>query len=425
MTNEWDPTEDSPDDRRIVRSIGELTRELRATVEDAFTDVWVEGELTNFKRAASGHCYFTLKDEDGQMRCVMWRTNTRRVFFEPRDGMLVQIRAYASLYEPRGELQLVAREMLLAGEGALQQQFELLKRKLEAEGLFEIERKQPLPAYPERIGVITSGTGAALHDILSILQRRFPQVEVFVCPVRVQGMGAAEQIADAIEAFDAVPEDAPFRVDVVIAGRGGGAVEDLWAFNEEVVARAIDACGIPVISAVGHEVDYTISDFVADVRAATPSMAAELAVPDRREVYAHILGLHEVAQQRVSQHIADQRQRVVRWTQSYAFNRPQQRLQRFQQQVDDLQSRLGRGVQHHVNAQHHQLNAMAHYLALLGPNRPLAQGYIRAEHEGQPIRSVHHALPGTRVTLVFQDGTRTAFIESTSRADEPSTENNV
>ncbi|MEM6646630.1 MAG: exodeoxyribonuclease VII large subunit, partial [Bacteroidota bacterium] len=314
MTNEWNRTQDSPDDRRIVRSVGELTRALRATVEEAFTDVWVEGELTNFKRASSGHCYFTIKDADGQMRCVMWRTTTRRVFFEPRDGMLVQIRAYASLYEPRGELQLVARAMVLAGEGALQQQFEALKRKLDAEGLFDAERKQPLPAYPERIGVITSGTGAALHDILSILQRRFPHVEVFVCPVRVQGMGAAEQIADAIEAFDAVPRDAPFRVDLLIAGRGGGAAEDLWAFNEEAVARAVAACAIPVISAVGHEVDYSISDFVADVRAATPSMAAELAVPDRREVMANVLGLREVARQSVAQHIAEQQQQLQRWT---------------------------------------------------------------------------------------------------------------
>ncbi|MEM1094973.1 MAG: exodeoxyribonuclease VII large subunit [Bacteroidota bacterium] len=425
MTNEWDPTEDSPDDGRIVRSVGELTRELRATVEEAFTDVWVEGELTNFKRAASGHCYFTLKDADGQMRCVMWRTNTRRVFFEPRDGMLVQIRAYASLYEPRGELQLVARAMVLAGEGALQQRFEALKLKLDAEGLFDAERKQLLPAYPERIGVITSGTGAALHDILSIVQRRFPQVEVFVCPVRVQGMGAAEQIADAIEAFDAVPQDAPFRVDVLITGRGGGAAEDLWAFNEETVARAIAASTIPIISAVGHEVDYSISDFVADVRAATPSMAAELAVPDRREVLAHVMGLREVARQHLMQHLAEQQQQLQRWTTSYSFNRPRQRVLQEQQHLDDLQSRMRRALQHRLQAQRQRIDSTTRHLALLDPQRPLAQGYVRVERDGKPLHSVHEAVPGTRVRLVFNDGVRQASIEAATSVDEQNVTHDV
>lgn len=425
MTNEWNRTQDSPDDRRIVRSVGELTRALRATVEEAFTDVWVEGELTNFKRASSGHCYFTIKDADGQMRCVMWRTTTRRVFFEPRDGMLVQIRAYASLYEPRGELQLVARAMVLAGEGALQQQFEALKRKLDAEGLFDAERKQPLPAYPERIGVITSGTGAALHDILSILQRRFPHVEVFVCPVRVQGMGAAEQIADAIEAFDAVPRDAPFRVDLLIAGRGGGAAEDLWAFNEEAVARAVAACAIPVISAVGHEVDYSISDFVADVRAATPSMAAELAVPDRREVMANVLGLREVARQSVAQHIAEQQQQLQRWTTSYSFNRPRQRVQQAQQHLDEQQSRMRRAVHHRLSAQQQRIDATTQYLALLDPRRPLAQGYVRVERDGHPLRSALDAVPGTRVRMVFSDGERHARIELVPASDEQNVTDDV
>ncbi|HMB89444.1 MAG TPA: exodeoxyribonuclease VII large subunit, partial [Rhodothermales bacterium] len=266
-------------ENRTILSVSDLTRGLREVVETQFDNVWVEGELSNFRQYRSGHCYFTLKDDDAQLRCVMWKHFTQYVFFDPQDGMLVRLHGHASVYETRGELQLVTRSMQLAGEGALQKAFEELKQRLEAEGLFAPGHKQSLPPYPESIGIITSGDGAALHDILSVLSRRFPQVRVLVCPVHVQGMGAAEEIAEAITTFNSLPPGDDFRPDVLIVGRGGGSAEDLWAFNEEVVARAMYDAEIPTISAVGHETDYSISDYVADVRAATPSMAAELVVP--------------------------------------------------------------------------------------------------------------------------------------------------
>ncbi|MFQ5568568.1 MAG: exodeoxyribonuclease VII large subunit [Rhodothermales bacterium] len=398
-------------DNQTIFTVSDLAGSLKEMVETHFDDVWVEGELSNFRQYRSGHAYFTLKDEDAQLRCVMWKGVARYVFFEPQDGMLVRIHGHASVYEPRGELQLVTRSMQLAGEGALQKAFEELKQRLSDEGLFAPEHKRPLPPYPETIGIITSGDGAALHDILSILRRRFPQVRVLVCPVHVQGLGASEEIAEAITTFNALPPGDPFRPDVLIVGRGGGSAEDLWAFNEERVARAIFAARIPVISAVGHETDYSISDFVADVRAATPSMAAELVVPHRRDVATLVRGLYAYLHDRTTELVVNHRQRILALTRSYSFHRPVEQLRREQQRLDALTARLHRSARHTLQRERQRLETTQHRLEILDPRRPLERGYARVEREETPIRNAADLHPGDRVTLHFLDGTRDARIE--------------
>lgn len=400
-----------PATNHTILSVTDLVGGLRQVVEAQFDDVWVEGELSNFRQYRSGHCYFTLKDEDAQLRCVMWRHFTRYVFFEPQDGMLVRVHGQASVYEVRDELQLVTRSMQLAGEGALQKAFEELKQRLEAEGLFASIHKKRLPPYPETIGIVTSGDGAALHDVLSILQRRFPQARVLVCPVHVQGLGAAQEIAEAIDAFNAVPPGDAFRADVLIVGRGGGSAEDLWSFNEEIVARAVFASAIPIVSAVGHETDYSISDFVADVRAATPSMAAELVAPDRGDVEALVRSLYRYLHERASDEIVHARHRIQALTGSYRFHRPVERLRQYQQRLDGLTARLHRAAWQTTQTERQRLDTLQQRLALLDPSRPLARGYARVERGGQPVRHAEMLQPGDALTLYFRDGTRHARVE--------------
>jgi len=269
--------------RRAVLSVSELSARLRGVIEEAFSEVWVEGEISNGRAWNSGHFYFTLKDAGAQMKGVMFRSTLRYLKFKPEDGLHVVARGRISLYEPKGEYQLVCEHMEPVGFGPLQLAFEQLKKKLAAEGLFDEARKRPLPALPRRIGIVTSIDGAALRDIVRVLRRRYPNAHLVIAPTRVQGEGAAADIARAIRLVARVDD-----VDVVIVGRGGGSLEDLWAFNEEAVARAIAACPLPVISAVGHETDFTIADFAADLRAATPSAAAELVVRKKDEFVAHI-----------------------------------------------------------------------------------------------------------------------------------------
>ncbi|HEY3661920.1 MAG TPA: exodeoxyribonuclease VII large subunit, partial [Chthoniobacterales bacterium] len=266
-----------------VLSVAELTRSIRGTLESRFGAVWVQGEISNYKQHPSGHQYFTLKDQRAAISCVIFR-NTLPPFPTPlADGMQVQIYGNVTVFEARGQYQLSVQILQSRGLGLLQARFEALKRKLEAEGLFEQARKRTLPKFPRRIGIVTSSSGAAIQDILNVLQRRAPNVEVLINPVRVQGSGASLEIATAIRELSA-SNDAWKMIDVLVVARGGGSIEDLWEFNEEIVARAIFHSPIPVVSAVGHEVDFTIADFVADLRAPTPSAAAELIVPDVRDL---------------------------------------------------------------------------------------------------------------------------------------------
>ena len=389
-----------------VFRVADLAGGVRTLLERQWSDVIVEGELSNFKAyAQSGHCYFTLKDDEAQLRGVMWRTYAARVFFRPRDGMLVRARGTLSFYPARGEVQLVVREMTLAGEGALRQAFEAMKESLRAEGLFEAARKKPLPRYPERIGIVTSLQGAALQDMLTVLRRRFPAAEVVVCGVAVQGLGAADEIAAALRAFSALPADAPFRPDVLIVGRGGGSAEDLWAFNEEVVARAIHDCTLPVVSAVGHETDYTIADFVADVRAATPSMAAELVVPNAAEVHALLHGYVNALADGVEDRIRAHRLRLDGLLRSRGFAEPRRHASEGRQRLGLLTTRLGHAATlrlAHARAVFLETNA---HLGALDPLRPLRLGYVRVEQGGVLVRSAQALQPGEAI-LHFADGTR-------------------
>ncbi len=356
--------------QRDVYTISRLNREARALLEGRFPLIWIEGEVSNFARPGSGHWYFTLKDAQAQVRCAMFRQNNMRLKFLPQDGMHLLARARVSLYEGRGEFQLIVEHAEPAGEGLLRMQFEQLKRKLAAEGLFEESHKQPLPPHPRTVGVITSPTGAAIRDILSVLRRRAPQLEVIIYPVPVQGAAAAPQIAAMIRTADARQE-----CDVFLLARGGGSLEDLWPFNEEVVARAIHACRTPIVSGVGHEIDFTIADFVADVRAPTPSASAELVSPDRRELLAQLRGLESRIIQLTGALLARQRERMA-WL-SRRLVHPGRRLQELAQRLDDVYARLGSMVQASIHRRHVELARLSARLSALSPAQRLS--YLRGE----------------------------------------------
>ncbi len=312
-----------------------LNRLVRDLLEDALPMVWIEGELSNVARPASGHIYFTLKDAQAQVRCAMFRTAAMRLRFKPADGQHVLIRAKVGLYEARGEFQLVAEHMEPAGEGALQREFEQLKARLGAEGLFDQERKRPLPAFARRIGVITSPTGAAVRDVLSVMSRRFPLADVEVLPVPVQGREAPPAIVAMLRRAAASG-----RYDVLLLTRGGGSLEDLWAFNDEQVARAIHASAVPVVCAVGHEVDFTIADFVADLRAPTPSAAAELLVPDQADIERQLERQRHRMATLVGRRLQAASQRTDHLHARLQSQRPQARLARDGQRLNALRQRL-------------------------------------------------------------------------------------
>lgn len=392
-------------------SVSQIVSRLKATIETDFGNVTVRGELSNFNRARSGHCYFSIKDEDAQLECVMWRRMAARVGFTPEDGMLVEIAGKISIYEDRGKLQLYADRMELAGEGALQKAFEKLKKRLRREGLFDPEKKQPLPPFPETIGLVTSGESAALQDLLTGLRRRFPCVRVQLRPVRVQGNGAGDEIAAAIDAFS----DMSGPPDLLIVGRGGGSAEDLWAFNEEPVARAIHACRVPIVSAVGHETDTSIADLAADERAATPSTGAEVAVPDRREVSERVRALDAALEGEARERLRANRRAVEGLIQSRGFHRPADRLRRLRQRLDDLTARLDRAAPRLVDQKRQQLALLKNRLDALDPEGPLRRGFAFVEKDGWPVRSAGALEDGDAVTLAFSDGEHQAHVEGSDR----------
>src|SRR5215831_17373847 len=324
-----------PFPERTVLTVSEVTERIKIVLEDTFFDLWVEGEISNLRTPSSGHTYLTLKDEQGQLRAILFKMQRRYLRFDPKDGMLVIVRGRISLYEPRGEYQLVIDYMEPKGIGALQIAFEQLKARLAQAGLFDPARKRPLPVLPRCIGIVTSPTGAVIRDMLQILRRRFANLHVCIYPVRVQGDGAAEEIARAIEALNG-----NLGVEVIIVARGGGSLEDLWAFNEESVARAIYQSRMPVISAVGHEIDFTIADFVADVRAPTPSAAAEILAPDilklQDELAAHRVALDRLARQALE----IRRVCLARLAGATCLREPAGLLVERQQQIDHLELRL-------------------------------------------------------------------------------------
>jgi exodeoxyribonuclease VII large subunit len=389
-----------------VVTISELTRQIKQSLETSFPRVWVEGEISNFKHHTSGHLYFTLKDEGAQLSAVMWRSRVASLTFPPEDGMKVIARGSITVYPPRGNYQIDVEQIQPVGIGELQLAFERLKQKLAAEGLFDPVHKKPIPEFPERIGIITSETGAALQDIRSVLSRRHPSVEVILASVRVQGAGAAEEIAEAIEQMNRYG-----GIDVLIVGRGGGSLEDLWAFNEERVARAIYASKIPIVSAVGHEIDFSIADFVADLRAPTPSAAAELVVRDRTELLEDIGNLCYTMRGAIDNQMSSFRDRVASLLTSYSFNRPRDLVREFSQRVDEFDRSLGVSFNHIAQTAHQRYDSLRYQLQALNPHSVLKRGYSIVRKEGRIVSSARLLHRGDEAAIQFHDGTIDVQVE--------------
>jgi len=377
---------------RQVYTVSELTLRLKAALEEAFPAVWVEGEISNLRTPGSGHSYFTLKDEGAQLSAVLFRGRGRRVRFDLEDGMQVLVFGGLDVYAARGQYQLVVEMMEPQGLGALQLAFEQLKRKLEAEGLFDEGRKRPLPAFPRVIGVVTSPTGAAIRDILNIIGRRFGDLRILIAPVRVQGDEAPGEIIQALLNLQTVAE-----LDVVIVGRGGGSIEDLWAFNDEGVARAIVACCVPVISAVGHETDFTIADFVADLRAPTPSGAAELVVREKLAVVEALVDLYARLKQAVTAEIAAYRERVEYLGRRRVLTDPARALRDLHRRLDELQGRLRLGLRSSQRQVTHRLALATGALRSRNPLARIAGGAaLLGQLRGRLIASAAHSVKVSR-----------------------------
>ena len=432
-----------------ILSVAELTRAIRGTLETKFGAVWVQGEVSNYKLHPSGHQYFTLKDQRAQIACVIFRNAMAPLRVPLTDGAQVQVYGNVSVFEARGQYQLSVQIVQTRGAGLLQAKFEALKRKLEAEGLFEAARKRALPKFPARIGIITSPSGAAVRDILNVLRRRAPGVHVLISPVRVQGIGAAAEIATAIRELSEPNESWP-RLDLIVLARGGGSIEDLWEFNEEIVARAIFHCAMPIVSAIGHEVDFTIADFVADLRAPTPSAAAELIVPDFTEVNRRIdelaACLHRClrnflahqqtrlrflseralarelvkrireAQQQIDftrenlrrsaqQRLGDARTRFANFANLIKSRNPQREVIALRKGFADLQKRFGTLAPRSLDQARQRFSRLEGILAALGPEATLRRGYsITTDSAGKVIRTVKLVRPKMKIRTRVSDG---------------------
>ena len=392
-----------------ILTVSELTHRIRRSLEDEFDYVTVVGEVSNLRRPASGHIYVTLKDEGAQVSVVIWRSTAARLRFDLEDGMAVILSGSLTVYEPRGSYQIVASSIKPKGMGALQLAFLQLREKLEKEGLFRPEWKKPLPALPACVGVVTSATGAAIHDILTVIARRFPPAHVVLRPVRVQGAGAAEEIAEAIADFNAWG-----GADVLIVGRGGGSLEDLWAFNEEVVARAIHASKIPIISAVGHEIDVTISDLVADRRALTPSEAAEIVLPKLSDLTAHLDTLRGRLAAALRSQVDLARAKLRRLRESYAFRAPLDTIRRHEQRLDELSGSATLAMRRRLQSCRERLAGAAGRLNALSPLRVLERGYsiTRLPDGGRVVRNAADVQPGDAIETVLSRGRLLSRVET-------------
>ncbi len=385
---------------RVVYTVGRLNAEARMLLEEGLPALWVEGEISNFAAPSSGHWYFTLKDREAQIRCAMFRAANSRVGFRPKDGQQMVLRGRVSLYEPRGDYQLIAELMEDAGEGALRREFERLKARLLAEGLFDAALKRALPTMPRRIAVVTSPTGAAVRDVLNILARRFPPASVLVIPTPVQGAAAAESIVAALDT-------ASRRADceVIILARGGGSIEDLWCFNDERVARAIRRSAVPVVSGIGHEIDFTIADFAADVRAPTPSGAAELVVPDRRTLLAGLKGVDTRLRQLAAQWLSRASERFEATMQRLARAHPGNRLQQQTQRLDDLDLRLRRAAEHALTRAGQRLQLAQRGLDSISPLATLERGYaIVTRADGTVLQDAADVREGDEIEARLRRG---------------------
>jgi exodeoxyribonuclease VII large subunit len=393
-----------------VLTVSQFTDVLKELLEEAFPVVWITGEVSNFSRhGSSGHCYLTLKDDRSCIRAVLWKSTAERIRAELHDGMEAIVRGHLDVYAPRGQYNLVVDELHLKGLGALELKFKQLYSKLAEEGLFRPERKRRLPAFPRRIALVTSPTGAAVHDFLEVLRRRWTGVHVIVVPVRVQGIGAAEEIAAAIEAINRATLD----VDVLVVGRGGGSQEDLWSFNEEVVVRAIHGSRIPVVSAVGHEIDVTLCDLVADVRALTPSNAAELVVPDTTAILATLRDRQSRLRVALERRAIDARERLKSIQSRRPFKRPFDRVHDLAQQLDQRQGRCRRAIGSCVEKSASKVAALAGQLESLSPLGVLARGYSLTWQVGddRPTRDASQLKIGEMIHTRFHQGAVVSRIE--------------
>jgi len=428
--------------KRKIYSVTELTRKIKSTLENAVGEVWIEGELSNVRRPSSGHMYFTIKDEKAQIAAVLFRGSQRGMSFVPSDGILVRAFGEITVYERNGNYQVIVRRLEEGGKGSLQAQFEKLKEKLREEGLFDESRKQPLPALPQHVGIVTSATGAAVRDILNVVSRRFPNLHIVIAPVSVQGQSAASEITAAIDTLNRVG-----GFDVVIVGRGGGSLEDLWCFNEETVARAIARSRIPVISAVGHEIDFTISDFVADVRAPTPSSAAEIVV-GRKDAFEEALRERSRALVRAVREAALRcRNRLLRAGGSYVFQEPRNLVLRGRQNLDSLHVRMKHGMRGRIRETRQrvddaglrllhstrmgrrgagqELRRLETQLRALSPVAVLERGYSITydAKTGGIVRSITGVKTGCSLRTRVTDGDILSETRSTARREEGEEQN--
>ncbi len=394
-----------------IYTVSQIQAHVRHILEEQGS-VWVEGEISGHRRYPSGHHYFTLKDEGAQLSAVLWRSTAQRLRFELEEGLLVRARGTLTVYEVRGNYQMVVDGVEPVGQGPLQVRFEQMRRRLEEEGLFDPAHKVPLPPYPLRIALITSPAGAAVRDLITVARRRWPAVELVVVPVKVQGEGAAGEIAEAIRLADAR------GFDVLIVGRGGGSLEDLWAFNEEVVARAIFAAETPIVSAVGHEVDFTISDFVADLRAPTPSAAAEAVVPDRAAVRGWLDERKVRLSRALRAKVDDLAARLREIEASRAFRDPLDPVRRREQILDVVAGRLTRAFGDRLTRRRADLDRHAGRLDALSPLRVLARGYSVTQLLGRPLLRAADARPGDRLTTTLADGEISSTVTMVGHGEE-------
>ena len=405
-----------------VYTVTELTRDIRFMLEGTFGEIWVEGEVSNLTLSSAGHAYFSLKDKGGLLNCVLFRGDSSRLAFAVEGGMQVLCHGRISVYDKRGQYQLYVKRMEPCGRGALQQAFEQLKEKLRKEGLFDEEHKKELPFLPVRIGIITSPTGAAIRDILKVAGRRFANIEILIRPVRVQGSEAKYEISDAVRELNEFNSYADKKsgaeegIDVIIVGRGGGSLEDLWPFNEEIVARAIFASKIPVVSAVGHEIDYTISDLVADLRAPTPSAAAERVIPLKDELVFRIKELRERAYLAIKRRTDTLEKEVGRLRSSYVLRAPTNVFMQLGQQVDELARAATSGMKNILVIRQHELRTVTGKIEALSPLAVLERGYSITFRNGRVIKSSATLKTGDRLQTVFARGETASRVESVTKS---------
>lgn len=390
-------------------SVTEVTLQVKELLENSFSSVWVTGEISNLSQPQSGHCYLTLKEGNASLRAVIWRTTAERLKVAPQDGLEVICHGNLDVYLPRGSYQLVIDNLLPKGVGPLEQALRELRKKLMNEGLFDPEHKKPLPAIPQTVAFVTSPTGAAIHDFLQVLHRRAQNVRVLVVPVRVQGDGAANEIAAAIAEVNQLST----KVDVLVVGRGGGSLEDLWAFNEEPVVRAIFASRIPVISAVGHEIDVTLADLVADIRALTPSEAAERVAPDQRDLMTTLSQFQQRLLAGLRSRAATARSRLDAVAEHRSFRRPLDRIHDLQRRLDELDERSRRAVRQDVRITQNRLNAVAAQLESLSPLGVLGRGYSLTQrlNDGQLVDDASRLSAGEQILTRFADGEAISRVE--------------